>query len=96
MIWYGNGEVRLESEHNEPHMRSCWECNSAHEHLRASSYFHTCFACGKSWCLGWDFQQDATDEEFDAHFSSQGLKPGDSTTKIVSAADDVVVIEIGG
>lgn len=94
MIWLGNGKFKFESEHNELHMRSCWECNSAHDHLRESSYFHWCFECGKLWCLGWDFSCDASDEEFDAHFSSRGLKPGDSTTKIKSTADEVIVVEV--
>ena len=94
MIWYGKGRLELEREHNEPYMRSCWECNSSHEHLRESAYFHWCFACGKQWCLGWDFDQEASDEKFDVHFSSRGLKPGDSTTKVASAANKIVIIEI--
>jgi len=94
MIWNGNGRIKIEPEHDEPHLRSCWECNPAHERLKMSSYFHTCFVCGKSWCLGWDFDQEASDKEFDAHFSSQGLTPGDSTTKIASTADEIMIIEL--
>jgi len=94
MIWYGNGRIQFEPDHDEPRLRSCWECNPAHERLRDSAYIHCCFDCGKYWVLGWDFGQDATEEEFDAHFAARGLKPGDSTTKIDSPSDGIVVIEI--
>jgi hypothetical protein len=33
-------------------LRTCWECNSAHEHLRSANYPLLCFACGKTYWKG--------------------------------------------
>jgi hypothetical protein len=37
---------------NGPAIRSCWECNGAHEHLRDADYLIWCFGCGKFWFKG--------------------------------------------
>ena len=39
-------------EEHEPVMRSCWECNEAHEHLKEVDSLHYCFWCGRYWMFG--------------------------------------------
>jgi len=36
----------------EPVLRSCWNCNSAHEHLKNEKYLIYCFACGRFYLNG--------------------------------------------
>ena len=45
-------EVIKEADGQAVVLRSCWECNSAHEHLRSADYQVLCFACGKTWWKG--------------------------------------------
>lgn len=33
-------------------MRSCWECNPAHIHLKDVDYSFLCFSCGKIFYKG--------------------------------------------
>ena len=33
-------------------MRSCWHCNSAHEHLKNADYIIWCIVCGKLYYKG--------------------------------------------
>lgn len=33
-------------------MRSCWNCNSAHKHLKKADYIIWCFECGKLYLKG--------------------------------------------
>ena len=80
MKW--NGEGKIEMEENEPAMRSCWECNQAHEHLKQVNVLHVCFDCGRYWVYDRFLSSFDSDEAFDAYFRAQGLEPGDSTTKI--------------
>ena len=35
-------------------MRSCWECNPAHEHLKNVGGLFTCFECGR-WYMNGDY-----------------------------------------
>lgn len=35
-------------------MRSCWECNSAHKHLKEVGGLFTCFDCGR-WYMNGDY-----------------------------------------
>lgn len=94
MIWLGNGEVKLEKEHGEPAMRSCWECNGAHEHLKRVNTAHVCLmGCGRYWVFDRYLDTLESDEAFDAYFTSLGLKPGESTTKI-DAGYRVMVLTI--
>lgn len=81
MIWKGNGICKMEE--GEPAMRSCWECNGAHERIKDTNFLHICFNCGKFWILGryFDFNSD---EECDDFFKSKGLEPGNSTQKITN------------
>lgn len=69
-------------EKGEPAIRSCWECNSAHEHLKKVNILHTCFSCGRFWIFNKFIDKFKNDQEFDNFFESMGLKKGDSTTKI--------------
>jgi hypothetical protein len=39
-------------KNDEPALRSCWECNSAHEHLKEVEYLIWCFECGKLYLKG--------------------------------------------
>ena len=80
MIYLGNGKYRIESD--EPAMRSCWECNPAHEHLKTVNCLHVCFECGKHWIFDRFLDSFNSDEEFDKFFEDLGLQKGDSTTKI--------------
>lgn len=80
MKWLGKGEVTAEED--EPVLRSCWECNAAHEHLKKVNTLHLCFECGRYWVFDKFLEDFKNNEEFDAYFKSLGLKPGDSTTKI--------------
>lgn len=42
-----------ESDGQLPAMRSCWECNAAHEHLKQSSdVVFVCFECGRFYYKG--------------------------------------------
>lgn len=36
----------------EPALRSCWNCNSAHKHLKKADYIIYCFICGKIYYKG--------------------------------------------
>ena len=38
-------------------MRSCWNCNGAHEHLKNHELF-TCFNCGRWFYKGIDVTED--------------------------------------
>ena len=80
MIWKGKGVVS--SEEREPCLRSCWECNSAHEHLKSVNALHLCFACGRYWVFDRYMDSFKNDEELDQFFAGLGMKPGDSTTRI--------------
>lgn len=35
-------------------MRSCWNCNPAHEHLKEAEYVISCFGCGHWFYKGTD------------------------------------------
>jgi ribosomal protein L37AE/L43A len=48
--YLGPGEYEWQG--GEPFLRTCPDCNSAHEHLRNTNRVHVCFACGKMWVLG--------------------------------------------
>ena len=80
MIWKEGGIVT--SEEGEPARRSCWECNSAHEHLKKVNMLHTCWECGRYWIFDRYLESFQTDGEFDNFFKSLGMKSGDSTQKI--------------
>lgn len=80
MKYLGNGNIKMEK--GEPLLRSCWECNSAHEHLKKVNRLHYCFSCGKYWVYDRFIDSFKNDKEFDGFFKKQGLKKGDSTTKI--------------
>ena len=41
-----------ECEGQGPCMRSCWNCNGAHEHLKDRPFVFTCFACGIQYVSG--------------------------------------------
>lgn len=40
--------IAIDCDGAAPVIRSCWYCNSSHEHLKTLDYF-TCFACGISY-----------------------------------------------
>jgi hypothetical protein len=37
---------------NKFSMRSCWECNPSHEHLKTVGGLFTCFECGRWYMNG--------------------------------------------
>jgi len=84
MIWNGNG--LMEFEEGEPALRSCWECNAAHEHLKQVNTLHVCaMGCGRYWVFDRFLDEFGTDEDFDAFFADKGLHPGESTKRIAKA-----------
>jgi hypothetical protein len=91
MIWKGKGVIQMEK--GEPCMRSCWECNSAHEGLKKVNMLHWCFECGKYWIFDKFLKELKKDDEFDKFFRSKGMKEGDSTSKI-DAGYRVMVLTI--
>lgn len=44
------------------YMRSCWECNSAHERLKKVDYIIFCFECGRLWYKGKPLEIDKLNE----------------------------------
>ena len=44
-------EIMRSTDYDLP-TRSCWECNSAHEHLKESGHPFLCFACGRFFYKG--------------------------------------------
>jgi len=42
---------RIETEKGEPELRSCWECNPAHDYLKEHSALKCCFECGRYYCF---------------------------------------------
>jgi len=93
MIWKGNGIVKTEKD--EPALRSCWECNQAHEHLKKVNWLHYCFHCGRYWIFDRFADEIKTDSELDAWFIDMDLEPGDSTTKI-DAGYRMAVLSLDG
>ena len=80
MIWKGKGMIKMEK--GEPFLRSCWACNSAHEHLKKVNTLHQCFECGNMWVFNHFLKDFKTIESYDNYFKSKGMKVGDSTKKI--------------
>jgi len=39
-------------------MRSCWNCNGAHDHLQNATYAFVCFECGRWYYKGVDITLD--------------------------------------
>jgi len=37
---------------DEPVMRSCWNCNGSHEHLKKTKYLIYCLSCAGSYYRG--------------------------------------------
>jgi hypothetical protein len=53
-------------DEDEPIFRSCWECNSAHEHLKDTTRLHSCSWCNRYWIFGHYFDEFETPEALDA------------------------------
>lgn len=61
---------RLEYNHykldeGEPAFRSCWICNSSHEHLRDVTFLHYCLWCDRSWIFGHFLDEFDTPDKLD-------------------------------
>lgn len=50
-------EFEERKKDGEPVMRSCWECNPAHEHLKERDYLIWCFLCGKLYFKGEELKE---------------------------------------
>ena len=48
------GEAKKWLSQNTPAMRSCWNCNPAHEGLKNATYVINCFECGHWFFNGSD------------------------------------------
>jgi len=92
MILYSTGMIQFEE--GEPVMRSCWECNPAHEHLKKVNMLHWCFECERYWVFDRFCDTFAGDETMDKYFKGLGLNPGESTSK-VDKGYRVTVIQSG-
>ena len=66
-------------EECEPMLRSCWECNSCHEHLKKVTMLHKCFECGRAFAFGEFINSDADAIKL---MKKHGLKEGESSSKI--------------
>lgn len=62
-------------DEGEPAFRSCWECNSAHEHLKDVDCLHICFLCNRYWIHGHFLDEFDTTEKLD-EFLKLHLKKG--------------------
>lgn len=45
-------EYKQRCKDGEPIMRSCWNCNPAHKHLKKADYIIWCFECGRVYFEG--------------------------------------------
>jgi len=51
--------ARIYMQHNNPVIRSCWNCNLAHEHLKNAEYPFMCaMGCGHWFYKGVDITKD--------------------------------------
>ncbi len=83
MIVHGSG--RFTYEEREPVLRTCWECNTAHERLKNVNVLHLCLGCGRYWVFGRFLDSFERDAERDAFFAKLGIGDGESTMKVDSA-----------
>ncbi len=61
-------------DEGEPALRSCWECNSAHQYLRETDFLHLCFVCGRYWIFGHYIDELENTDTLDA-FLKEKLTP---------------------
>jgi len=54
---------------NDFTMRSCWECNSGHKHLKEVGGLFVCFECGK-WYMNGDYLTE-NEEHCNAKFKEK-------------------------
>lgn len=55
----------MRDNNNALAFRSCWNCNSGHEHLRNADYVIWCFECGRYFFGGVDITIDENLNESD-------------------------------
>jgi uncharacterized protein YegP (UPF0339 family) len=67
-------EGMIKFEEGEPNMRSCWECNPAHNHLKKLKVITGCFSCGRYFING-KFLLDISTEEMYS-FMKQSMREG--------------------
>jgi hypothetical protein len=95
VLFLGGGQVK--PEENEPMLRSCWECNKAHEHLKKVNTLHWCLECGRYWVFDRFLDSLENDEATDAFFSGWGVAVGASTTTVDAGYRlNVITLTIGG
>ena len=52
-------ELREEARKYPVMLRTCWNCNPAHEHLKeCADYVILCFACGRYYFRGVDITEE--------------------------------------
>lgn len=61
-------------EKNNFSMRSCWECNPSHEHLKHVGGLFICFACGR-WYMNGDYftSEEHCNAKFEAREGHKAL-----------------------
>jgi hypothetical protein len=77
----------IQLEEGEPNMRSCWECNGGHEHLKKLNMLTICFLCNRLYVLGefipdFDGDDKAGGVWVSAFLKRHGLEVGQSTKSI--------------
>ena len=53
-------------DYGEPVLRSCWECNGAHEYLKNSTTLSVCQECGRNFIHGRFFDEFKSTADLDA------------------------------
>jgi len=90
-----NGKTgNIKVEKGEPALRSCWECNSAHKHLKKVNTLHSCFTCGRMWVFNRYLSSFKTPQAVEAWLIKKGVKKNGSTKKI-DAGYRVMVFSFG-
>ena len=55
-------KVYLETNPSGVWLRSCWNCNEAHERLKQSEYVIICFSCGHWFYQGVDITEEKSEK----------------------------------
>ena len=58
-------------DEGEPVLRSCWECNQAHGHLKDAMMLHVCTICHRYWIFGRFLDEFQSAQELDDFLRSK-------------------------
>lgn len=74
--------MKFKLERGEPVLRSCWKCNTGHEHLKKVNMIHECFICGRSWVFDKFLDELKSAKAWDKFFTGKKMRKGMSTRRI--------------